>query len=54
MTPAEYARLMGAGDYRQASARPSQAVFGFGDAVAVPVVEWLARHYLLPLALAAR
>lgn len=49
MTPCEYARLMGAGEYDLASARANQALFGFGDAVAVPVVEWLAQNYLMPL-----
>ncbi|MDR1185969.1 MAG: DNA cytosine methyltransferase [Bifidobacteriaceae bacterium] len=50
MTPREYARLMGAGDYKLDAARTNQALFGFGDAVAVPVVEWLAGNYLMPLA----
>lgn len=49
MTPREYARLMGAGDYDLSTARTNQALFGFGDAVAVPVVSWLAEHYLLPM-----
>jgi DNA (cytosine-5)-methyltransferase 1 len=49
MTPREYARLMGAGDYDLSGARTNQALFGFGDAVAVPAVEWLAKHYLMPL-----
>lgn len=49
MTPREYARLMGASDYDLTSARTNQALFGFGDAVAVPVVEWLASNYLMPL-----
>lgn len=49
MTPTEYARLMGAGDYNLAGARNNQALFAFGDAVAVPVVEWLATEYLYPL-----
>jgi len=49
MTPREYARLMGAPDYSLDGARTNQALFGFGDAVAVPAVEWLARHYLMPL-----
>lgn len=49
MTPREYARLMGADDYVLNGARTNQALFGFGDAVAVPVVEWLATHYLKPL-----
>ena len=49
MTPLEYARLMGAGDYKLSAARTNQALFGFGDAVAVPVVSWLAENYLMPL-----
>jgi DNA (cytosine-5)-methyltransferase 1 len=50
MTPREYATLMGASRYSLGAARTNQSLFGFGDAVAVPVVEWLARHYLMPLA----
>lgn len=49
MTPLEYARLMGAEEYNLKGAKTNQSLFGFGDAVAVPVVEWLGRHYLLPL-----
>ncbi|EFG74816.1 DNA (cytosine-5-)-methyltransferase [Mycobacterium parascrofulaceum ATCC BAA-614] len=49
MTPVEYARLMGAGTYNLGGARTNQALFGFGDAVAVPVVGWLGKHYLMPL-----
>jgi DNA (cytosine-5)-methyltransferase 1 len=49
MTPREYARLMGAGEYRLDGLRRNQALFGFGDAVCVPVVGWLAEHYLMPL-----
>ena len=49
MTPREYARLMGAEDYNLDAARTNQALFGFGDAVAVPAVEWLATNYLMPL-----
>ncbi|MDR1431929.1 MAG: DNA cytosine methyltransferase [Propionibacteriaceae bacterium] len=49
MTPREYATLMGASHYKLDTARVNQSLFGFGDAVAVPVVEWLARHYLKPL-----
>lgn len=48
MTSIELARLMGAAEYTLDGVRDSQALFGFGDAVAVPVVEWLARHYLMP------
>ncbi len=49
MTAREYARLMGADEYSLDEIRDSQALFGFGDAVCVPVVSWLAKHYLLPL-----
>lgn len=27
----------------------NKALFGFGDAVCIPVISWLARHYLNPL-----
>lgn len=49
MTPREYAVLMGAGDYNLSDARNNQAFYGFGDAVAVPVVSWVAENYLMPL-----
>ena len=49
MTPREYARLQGAHDYRFLSVSDNQALFGFGDAVCVPVIEWVATRYLLPL-----
>jgi DNA (cytosine-5)-methyltransferase 1 len=49
MTSVEYARLMGAGEYRLDGIRTNQALFGFGDAVCVPVVAWLAENYLGPL-----
>lgn len=49
MTPKEYAALMGAPNYNLSGARTNQALFGFGDAVAVPTVAWLGEHYLLPL-----
>lgn len=48
MTPREYAALMGAPGYNLNGSRTTQALFGFGDAVAVPAVKWLAQHYLLP------
>jgi DNA (cytosine-5)-methyltransferase 1 len=48
LTPRECARLMGAGDYK-ISGSSNQALFGFGDAVCVPVVEWIAEHYLNPV-----
>lgn len=48
ITPRECARLMGAPDYK-IEVGANQALFGFGDAVCVPVIEWLAIHYLDPL-----
>jgi DNA (cytosine-5)-methyltransferase 1 len=48
LTPRECARLMGADDYK-IEAKITKALFGFGDAVCVPVVEWIARHYLNPV-----
>jgi DNA (cytosine-5)-methyltransferase 1 len=49
MTPREYTRLMGARGYRLSGLRRNQALFGFGDAVCVLAVAWLAEHYLMPL-----
>lgn len=49
MTPHEYASLMGIPDYRFGAATDNQIRFGFGDAVAVPVVAWLGKNYLMPL-----
>ena len=49
MTPREYARLMGADDYELGTASEAQAIFGFGDAVCVPAIKWLATNYLMPL-----
>ena len=45
LNPRECARLMGADNYKiQGSA--NEALFGFGDAVCVPVVSWIAENYL--------
>jgi DNA (cytosine-5)-methyltransferase 1 len=41
----ECARLMGADGYR-VTVPLNQALFGFGDAVCVPAIEWIARNYL--------
>ncbi len=49
MTPREYATLMGAGSYRLEGVRDSHILFGFGDAVCVDAVAWLAENYLMPL-----
>ena len=48
LTPRECARLMGADEYKM-SVPLNQALFGFGDAVCVPVVSWIAEHYLNPV-----
>lgn len=48
LTPRECARLMGADDY-MISGTANQALFGFGDAVCVPVIAWIAEHCLNPL-----
>lgn len=48
MTPAEYARLQGAPDFALGHGRENPTFFGFGDAVCVPVIEWIGRNYLLP------
>ncbi|HEY5054256.1 MAG TPA: DNA (cytosine-5-)-methyltransferase [Solirubrobacterales bacterium] len=53
MTPREYARLMGAPSFCLGTGR-NQALFGFGDAVCVPVIAWLSEHYIAPAALASR
>ena len=48
LTARECARLMGADEF-QLDVPLNQALFGFGDAVCVPVVRWIAEHYLNPL-----
>jgi DNA (cytosine-5)-methyltransferase 1 len=48
LTGRECARLMGAGEFHL-DVPLNQALFGFGDAVCVPVIEWIARHYLNPV-----
>ncbi len=49
MTAREYATLQGAPDFKFDGASESQVRFAMGDGVCVPVVGWLARHYLVPL-----
>lgn len=49
MTPLEYARLMGAGEYNLRAGTANQALFGFGDAVIVDVIRWIGAHYLRPV-----
>ena len=48
LSPRECARLMGADDFLITSST-NEALFGFGDAVCVPVVRWIAENYLTPL-----
>ncbi|MEI6195918.1 MAG: DNA (cytosine-5-)-methyltransferase [Verrucomicrobiota bacterium] len=47
LTPRECARLMGADNF-VIKVPLNQALFGFGDAVCVPVIEWIAKNYLNP------
>lgn len=48
LTPRECARLMGADEFTIKVAM-NKALFGFGDAVCVPAIAWIAEHYLNPL-----
>ncbi|MBH0024401.1 DNA cytosine methyltransferase [Salinibacterium sp. SWN248] len=48
MTPAEYAKLMGAPYFELSDQKTRDIYSGFGDAVCVPVVEWLARNAIIP------
>lgn len=49
MTPREYARLQGVPDRYPILAPETQALTAFGDAVCVPVIEWIAQHALAPI-----
>ncbi|MDD5370450.1 MAG: DNA (cytosine-5-)-methyltransferase [Anaerolineaceae bacterium] len=49
MTPREYARLLGVPSDYPIDIEEKQALNGFGDAVCVPVISWIARNVLLPL-----
>jgi DNA (cytosine-5)-methyltransferase 1 len=49
VTPRECARLQGVPDSFRIDVPVNQALFGFGDAVCVPVVEWIMENYLSPL-----
>ena len=44
----EYARLQGADDLRYKSVSERQAMFALGDAVCVPVIEWIGHNWLCP------
>ena len=49
MTAREYARLQGVPDKYPITTNGVQALTGFGDAVCVPVITWLAQNVLKPL-----
>lgn len=49
LTARECARLQGVPDDYQINVSQSRALFGFGDAVCVPAVAWLANNLLAPL-----
>lgn len=50
MTAREYARLQGVDDgFDFAGLSRNKVMFGFGDAVCVPAVAWIAEHCLLPI-----
>jgi DNA (cytosine-5)-methyltransferase 1 len=50
LTARECARLQGVPDSYRINVGLNQALFGFGDAVCVPAVEWIAKNYLTPCA----
>ena len=52
VSAAECAALMGADGYRVVTTL-NKALFGFGDAVCVNAITWIARHYLEPVLLLA-
>ena len=49
MTQRDYARLQGVPDESPITTDGVQALTGFGDAVCVPVISWIAKHILNPL-----
>ena len=49
MTPREYARLQGVPDHYPIPSQINQALTGFGDAVCVPVITWIAENVLSTL-----
>jgi DNA (cytosine-5)-methyltransferase 1 len=48
MTPREYARLQGCPNF-PINVERNEALFGFGDAVCVPVIDWIAQNVLSQL-----
>jgi DNA (cytosine-5)-methyltransferase 1 len=51
LTARECARLQGTPDDYVIDVPLNQALFGFGDAVCVPAIEWILQHYITPTAL---
>lgn len=49
LTPRECARLQGVPDSYNVDFPLNQALFGFGDAVCVDVIKWIAENYLNPV-----
>ena len=49
MTPREYARLQGVPEQYPITVNGVQALTGFGDAVCVPAITWIAHNVLNPL-----
>jgi DNA (cytosine-5)-methyltransferase 1 len=49
LTARECARLQGVPDDYPIDVPLNKALFGFGDAVCVPAVEWIVKHYLTPV-----
>jgi DNA (cytosine-5)-methyltransferase 1 len=47
----ECARLQGVPDSYVINVRLNQALFGFGDAVCVPAIEWIVKNYVTPVSL---
>jgi DNA (cytosine-5)-methyltransferase 1 len=52
LTARECARLQGVPDNYIINVPLNKALFGFGDAVCVPAVRWIAKNYLTPVAMA--
>ena len=50
LTARECARLQGVPGSYKIDVPLNQALFGFGDAVCVPAIRWIAKHYLTPVA----
>lgn len=48
LTARECARLQGVPNDYRIDVPLNKALFGFGDAVCVPAVEWIVKHYLTP------